>query len=238
MDTKILEDLGFKSSEIKVYLTLLKLGRVSGGQIIISSGLQSSVVYLTLNKLIDKGLVSFIKENKINYYTAANPKNILEIIDENKKKYLDLLPDLLALESPKIESDITTFRGIRGIKELLFQLLESEGKEHNTFGSPKESLMMGDHFWLNYHKRRNVKGIKAKLIFNESLKEWCKKNKHPNTEYKFTKKGFEPFNETIIRNDVVGIIFWIKNDPVGILIKNKFAARSYQDFFNNLWKEL
>ena len=130
---------------------------------------------------------------------------------------------------------MTAFRGVKGVKELLIELLEAGGQEHLTLGSSKESLMLGETFWINYHKKRVERGIKARLIFNDSLKEWCEENKYPKTEYRFTKEGFEPLTETIIRNDKTGIIIWTEM-PLGILINNKTAADSYKTFFEVLWK--
>ena len=61
MDTKILEDIGLTNAEIKVYLALLELGSSTAGHILEKSGLQNSVVHMTLHKLIDKGFITFIK---------------------------------------------------------------------------------------------------------------------------------------------------------------------------------
>ncbi|MCB9358408.1 BlaI/MecI/CopY family transcriptional regulator [Candidatus Woesearchaeota archaeon] len=236
METKILEDLGFSNAEIKVYMALLELGLATAGPIIEKSGLQSSVVHMTLNKLVGKGLVSSIKQGKRNHYQAANPQHISEYIDEKRRQYEQLLPELLLKQNlAKQRSEVTTFRGIKGIRELLHELLEAGGKEHHTFGSSKESLMMGDAFWLNYHKKRSSKGIKAKLLFNESLRRWCNTNLYPKAEYKFTKIGFEPLTETIIREDKIGIILWTEQ-PIGILIENKVAAESYDQFWRVMWE--
>ena len=129
---------------------------------------------------------------------------------------------------------VDSFIGINGIKDMLKDLLLSGGKEHHTFGSAKQSLMLGDDFWLNYHNERAKLGIKAKLIFNESLKDWVQKNKYPKAEYKFIKKTFEPLTETIIRNHKIGIIIWTKI-PIGILINNKIASKSYDQFWKIMW---
>lgn len=235
MDTQILEDLGFTNAEIKVYLSLLELGNSTAGPIIEKSGLQSSVVHMTLNNLVSKGFVSFVKEGRRNHYQATNPRNISTYIEEKKHQYEQLLPELLAKQQrAKQKSEVTSFRGIKGIRELLYELLEAGGKEHHTFGSAKESLMMGDIFWLNYHAKRAKKGIKAKLLFNESLNVWVGKNRYPKAEYKFTTSGFEPLTETIIRNDKIGIILWTEI-PLGVIIHNKIAAQSYDSFFYVLW---
>lgn len=236
MDTKVLEDLGFTPAEIKVYITLLGLGTSTAGPIVEKSNLQNSVVHLILNKLINKGFVSFVKEGKRNHYQAADPKYITNYIDEKKEQFQKLLPELLAKqESAKEKSEITTFKGIKGIKELLYELLEGKGKEHHTFGSAKESLMLGETFWLNYHQKRASKGVKAKLLFNQSLKQWTDTNKYPKAEYKFINNEFEPLTETIIRGDKIGIILWIES-PMGVLIQNQILANSYDKFWEMLWK--
>ena len=235
MDTKILEDIGLTNAEIKVYLALLELGSSTAGHILEKSGLQNSVVHMTLHKLIDKGFITFIKEGRVHHYQAANPKHIIEYINEKKERLEKILPELLIKQqNAKQKPEITTFRGIRGIRELLYELLGAGGIEHHTFGSSEKSLIMGDAFWMSYHQKRAEKGINAKLIFNKSLEKWCDINLYPKAAYKFTKQGFEPLTETIIRNDKIGIILWL-DKPIGTLIHNKAAADSYDQFFNMMW---
>lgn len=236
METKILEDIGLTNAEIKVYLALLGLGTSTAGPILQKSGLHNSVVHMTLNKLANRGLISFVREGKRNHYQAANPKHIIDYIEEKKERFAELLPQLLAKQSlAKEKPEVITFRDVRGIKELLYGLLEAGGKEHHTFGSARESLMMGDGWWVNYHKKRAAKGITARLMFNESLKFWKAEAKYPKSEVRYTKAGFEPLTETIIRNDKIGIIIWTEK-PIGILIHNRAAAESYDKFFEIMWK--
>ncbi|MDO8628762.1 MAG: helix-turn-helix domain-containing protein [Nanoarchaeota archaeon] len=236
MDTQILEDIGLTNAEIKTYLALLELGSSSAGPIIEKSGLQSSVVHMTLNKLLTKGFITFIKQGQRNYYQATDPKQISTYLEEKKQRFEQLLPELLLKQQTAHQhSDVISFKGIKGIKELLRELLEAGGKEHHTFGSTKESLMLGEGFWVNYHKQRSIKGIHAQLLFNESLRTWQAEKRYPKTDVRYTKTGFEPLTETIIRNDKIGIILWTEL-PLGILIHNALAAQSYDRFFELLWK--
>ncbi|MBI2548755.1 hypothetical protein HYW21_05385 [Candidatus Woesearchaeota archaeon] len=235
MDTQILEEIGLSNAEIKVYLALLELGTSRAGPILEKSGLQNSVVHMTLNKLIDRGFVTFVKEGKRNHYQATNPKHIVAYINEKKERFEQILPALLLKQQQsKKKPEVITFRGIKGMRELLYELLEAGGKEHHTFGSSIKSLMMGDAWWVNYHRKRAAKQIKARLIFNESLKQWCNIHKYPKATYKFTKIGFEPLTETIVRNDKIGIIIWTEK-PLGVLLHNKEAAESYDKFFTLIW---
>ena len=235
METKILEDIGLTNAEIKVYLALLELGTATAGPILEKSHLQNSVVHMTLNKLIEKGFVTFVKEGKKKQYQASDPKQIVNYINEKKERFEELLPELLLKQQmAKEKPEIITFRGIKGIRQLLLELLEAKGKEHHTFGSTVKSLMLGEAWWVAYHKKRAANGIYAKLLFNKSLETWKAERKYPKAEIRYTKAGFEPLTETIIRNDKIGIIIWTEK-PLGTLIHQKEAARSYDQFFEMMW---
>lgn len=240
MEMQILQDLGFTNAEIKIYLSLLELGSATAGPIIEKSKLQSSVVHASLNKLITKGFVSFVKENNKNHYQATNPEHMLEYIEDKKKKFKEILPTLIKKQnSSKQQPETTMFKGVSGIKELLYELLNAGGTEHQTIGSPGISnAIMSEDWWISYHVKRAARGIKAQLIFNTSLKEYKSSAQYPNSKTKYTDFGpDEPLTETIIRNDKVGIIIWTAI-PVGILMNNKAAASSYRKYFKYLWKSI
>ena len=86
MNTKILEKAGLTNNEIKVYLALLSLGSVSAGEIIKKSELHRAAVYDTLERLMDKGLVSYVIKANRKYFEAAMAKNLVEIIEKKRKK--------------------------------------------------------------------------------------------------------------------------------------------------------
>lgn len=240
MDTEILEDIGLTNAEIKVYLALLELDTSTAGPIIDKSGLPSSVVYMALHKLLGKGLISFIKEGQIKHYQASNPDHLIEFIDEKKERFMEILPALKVKQAAgKTKREASFFSGTRGVKELLYELLEAGGTEHHTIGSPGISnVILPEAWWIGYHVKRASKGIKAKLIFNESLRDFTSTANYPNAETRYTDFGpDEPLTETIIRHDKVGIIIWTKV-PTGILIHDAEAAKSYEKYFQFLWKGL
>jgi len=238
MDAGIFEDIGLTSAEGKVYLALLELGSATAGPIMERSGLQSSVVHLTLNRLIDKGFVSYVKEGQRHRYQSANPRHIIAFLNEKKDRFEGILPQLLAKQSGGLSKpEVTVYRGKRGVQELLYELLEAGGTEHHTLGSPKESLMLPESWWVSYHKDRAKKGIAAKLLFNESLRSWGAESRYPKSEVRYTLKEFEPLTETIIRNDTVGIIMWTEK-PIGILIREKTLAFGYDQFFKMAWESV
>ena len=60
INKKILKQIGLTENEIQVYLTLLKIGSSGVSTIAEHSGLYRPYVYDTLERLQEKGLVSFI----------------------------------------------------------------------------------------------------------------------------------------------------------------------------------
>lgn len=237
MDTEILEDIGLTNAEIKVYLALLELNTSTAGPIIDKSGLQSSVVYMALHKLLGKGLISFIKEGQIKHYQASNPDHIVQYMDDKKERFLEILPELkLKQDAGRSKREASFFSGARGVKELLYELLEAGGTEHHTIGSPGVSnVILPEAWWISYHIKRASKGIKAKLLFNKSLESYYSSANYPNSETHYTDFGpEEPLTETIIRNDKVGIIVWTKV-PIGIILHDVEAAKSYERYFQFLW---
>src|SRR3989344_1812727 len=171
MDISILEDIGLTGSEIKVFLTLLELGSSTAGNVVGKSGLQNAVVHRAFHSLIEKGLITYVFEGKIKQYQSIEPKLLLNFIDEKKQKLEKLLPELEAkrkLQKEKPKARI--FQGIRGVKELLNLMLDSNSKEYLAYGGPQKAHeLLEDFFWESFHRKRISKKIKAKLIFHPSL---------------------------------------------------------------------
>ena len=65
-----LKDFGLTEKEIKLYLKLLELGSAASGELIRELGFYSKTIYELLDKLIDKGLVSFVIKSNIRYYAS------------------------------------------------------------------------------------------------------------------------------------------------------------------------
>ena len=65
----------------------------------------------------------------------------------------------------------------------------------------------GSAWWVMYHKKRALRGITAKLLFNESPQRLVVKEQVSESRIQvYEGRGSEPLTETIIRNDKIGII--------------------------------
>jgi len=73
MIQEALQELGLNRRESICYTALLELGSSKTGAIVKKTGIPSSKIYEILDKLINRGLVSYIKIGKIKHYQASDP---------------------------------------------------------------------------------------------------------------------------------------------------------------------
>ena len=239
MDVSILEDLGLTQSEIKVYLTLLELGSTTAGAILDKSGLQNSVVHRALNSLIEKGIISFILEGRRRVYQAPDPGSFNEFIEDKKRRFQEILPELRQKQIQTKNEEATLYKGKRGIKEIYIRLLNSGGEEYLTFGGGKRVCyeIMGEAWWKNIHTRRISKKIPSRQVFDETIRKFGDElNKRPISQVRFLSQKFEQLTETVIIGEYVAISIFTDN-PYGLLIRDKAAADGYRKYFELLWKK-
>jgi HTH-type transcriptional regulator, sugar sensing transcriptional regulator len=76
MDLKhkeIIKALGLSDNESEVYLILLNMNEALASEIATKSRISRPHIYDTLEKLIDKGLASYVIKNNRRHYKPANP---------------------------------------------------------------------------------------------------------------------------------------------------------------------
>ena len=106
----LLQQIGLTSGESEVYLALLEIGSTSTGKIIRQSKVHASKVYPILDRLIDKGLVSFIKQGKKKIY-ASNKKprrktHSETAVPRNCRSYPGAGSRLLSTDDPRNTEDV------------------------------------------------------------------------------------------------------------------------------------
>ena len=243
MDIAELIKLGFNKNEAIVYDSLAKFGKADAGRIIADTKFHKNIVYDNLEKLIEKGIVTFVIEDKVKVFQIANSQMLIELfneqakeVEEKKKIALKLSKDIdKKIKEIPFKQEATIYRGVKGIKSFYYSGVENN-QDTLAFGAPQESIdIMGEVFWRNLQVRRLEKKIHAKLIFNPSIRAYGETIKNKITEVRYFERDFEPMSETHIQGDEVGIIVWTK-EPILFLIKDKLVAESYRKFFEKMWK--
>jgi sugar-specific transcriptional regulator TrmB len=239
MDTKVLEKIGLTKNEIAVYLALLELGTTTTGAITHKSGLHSSRVYESLNKLIQKGLVSFVLKAKRKYFTAADPDVILDLLEREKRDVESILPQLRLMRRMKpSEEKSTVYEGYKGVRSVYDNIVRTLGKgdEILVFGARgQDESFMAETYFKEYTQRRVAKGIKMRIIFNADAKETGRfYSKIENTLVRYMPPDMKTPAAVDIYGNNVGILV-LKPKPIVFLITSKEVADSYRAFFEMLW---
>lgn len=230
MDKEILKEIGLQEGEVTVYLSLLKLKEATATQITQYSGLHRSHVYDLIEKLKERGLVSFVIKNNVKYFRASHPSKILDYIKEKEEKINTIIPELINLSQEK-ERDIKVeiYKGKEGIKTILSDILK-ENKDYLLFGHLKFEEL------LPIYVKQFVKLTdKQKITERAMLEQGIKIIPTKRHEYKYIPKEYLFPNAVIVYCDKVAIFIW--QDPYYVLlIENKDVALSYKTHFNLLWK--
>jgi sugar-specific transcriptional regulator TrmB len=246
MENQILNQLGLNDSDIKVYFALLELEESSVGPIIDKAKVPDSKIYIILEKLIEKGLASFVVKNNVKRFKASDPKNLLSLlkekeqaIDEQKRELENtIIPEIERKRKLKEENqEAIVYEGFEGLKSAFNLIINTlnKGEEYQVF-------MLGESladkrlitFFQNYHKKRIDKNIKIRAISEFQFKDNILKNhKYKNMNIKFTSQKL-PIGTFIFKNHFMTVVYGEK--PTAFIIKSKRNYEYYKDFFEYLWK--
>jgi HTH-type transcriptional regulator, sugar sensing transcriptional regulator len=243
MDLELLRNIGLTDSEIKVYLALLELGSTTKSPIVHKSKVASSKIYELLEKLIQKGLVSYVIKSKIKYFEAAPPKRLLDYIKEKEitlkeqeKQLEQLIPSLeLKRSLAGVGSETQVFKGMKGAKTSFDDILNTlkKGDEYYVLGI-SEFTPHFERFVVHFHNKRAKLGIKCKIIVNELAKKTGKLLKPiKHTKIKYLKKElFTPVVFIIYKDKT---LISIGLDEIFIQVKSKNLAKGLKAYADYMW---
>jgi HTH-type transcriptional regulator, sugar sensing transcriptional regulator len=248
MDTALLKEIGLTDGEIKVYLALFTLGSTSTGPLVKEAKIHSSKVYPILDRLIEKGLVSFIKEGKKTIYTANPPNTILSFLDKKqtrikaqKEEAKDLIKELeLQKTIEKAKTEATIFKGTKGVMTayaLASKDLKKGDVAYAMFLPPIKNKPLLN-FLVNITNGLSKKGVVHYMLFNESCPEeiTVKKMKNMNIRVGAPKEYQSPAEVCVYGNNTI-ISTTGGEEHITFLIQNKEIADSFKNQFSTFWNQ-
>ncbi|MEM7817723.1 MAG: helix-turn-helix domain-containing protein [Candidatus Aenigmatarchaeota archaeon] len=230
-----LEAAGLTRAEARIYLFLLQHGASPQAAITKGAQLHRRTVYDVLARLAEKGVVSTITKNNRQFYEAARPERLMEMLREKEDALGNAMPKLAAMAGAQAsKEEIKVFSGKAGLKTL-FEDQIAEGKQVLIIGASPRAHKMLDYFFRAFDRKRTEKGIKVKLIFDVSAKG--KFRRIPLSEIRYIPEELGGVATTNIYGDKVAIVLWNELTPYGILIQSKPAADSYRKLFEIVWEK-
>lgn len=243
---KILEELGLTRNEIKVYLTLVNQGTLNVGKLTSKCGVHRRSVYDALDRLIEKGIVGYIKVNNVKEYSASNPRELLNILKRKEENVLEIIPRLEQIYNlTKAKKETVFFKGKEGIKHIFEDQLKV-AENIQVIGGSNKVFDLLKYYLPHYERERVNKKIKIKLIFDTKEHTRNQKNmisgqfelnsnrvKIPLSTIKYVEYSLGPSAINIYGNKVA-IIVWSES-PYAILIDDGDVANSYRQHFELIW---
>lgn len=245
VDKKILEQIGLSKNEIKVYFALLELDQSSATPIVKKSGIPNSKIYPILEKLIKKGLVSYVVKNNVRYFQASDPKNLIDLlskrekeINSQKKEIGKLIPEIeLKRKLAKDKQEATVYEGFEGVRVAVDNILNimKRNEEYYVFALGEElKTEKLRRFFKRYHALRVKKSVKVKLIANPNVRRsFSKYYKYKGTKLRFTKLNLP--TGIFVFNGYVMTVVW-GEEPTAFVIKSKKNYEKYKEFFEEMWR--
>ena len=225
--------VGLTGTEAKIYLMLIDITKAQAGVLARKTGIHRRSVYDALDRLIEKGLVSYIVENGNRFYIAEDPKRIQELIDAKKEEIYSILPQMTAkfLEH-KDKQETLFYRGKDGLKSVFEDQLR-KGEDVYVIGGHSSTRDIMKFYWPHYQSKRVANKQKLHLLFA------CDKKVDLKSKYavaRYLPAKYKSIVSTNIYADRVAIIIWLEHDPVAIVIKQPDVAKAYKGYFDQLWE--
>ncbi|PIN79974.1 hypothetical protein COV11_04860 [Candidatus Woesearchaeota archaeon CG10_big_fil_rev_8_21_14_0_10_30_7] len=239
MRKQILLKIGLSSNEADLYLALLEMDASLVSKIVEKTKLNRTNIYDLLEKLINKGLVSYVIKNNRKYFHAAKPERILRYLEEKEEKLKEektavqkILPELKKIRPSFKEELVEVYEGKEGFKTILEDIIRTKQITF-TYGSQGNFSKILDFYFTHYLKRLEKNKIKMKVIFNSIGSEKFIGWKFVDARY--IPNAYKTPTETTVYGNKVAI-FLFTEQPRVILVTSKTVSESYKKQFELLWK--
>lgn len=233
-----LMEYGLDEKEIKIYLVLLKHGKISAHDLSRHTGILRQTTYDSLSKLQQRGLVSQIIENKKTYFFIESPDSLIKSLKQKEKNIQDVLPELNSIIN--ISNKDTTarqYKGLNGLRLIYEDFLESKTVLKTIHPDIPEKIMQ-EYFIANFTVKRIEKKIPILLLKEKIVTEFQKNINSDKAKFREVRLSGELKNIkthiTMYDNKIAFINY--DSEPVGVIIEDKFMKESQENLFDIIWK--
>ncbi len=237
---QLLNELGFRKNEVIIYTAILKLGTANITDIARTAKINRTAIYPYIDNLLKQDLLRKTFKGKRIYYLAENPKKIITIINQRKKRAEILLPELTNLYlSSSTKPTIKFYEGKDGIRSIYREMTKTPKRLWSIFSADRYYEVFkekdGEEFLDNILKnggelRDLVKNTKIgkEYVENDIAKKIGKSKLLP--------KNFIFEVDLMVSGNKISMISLA--NLIGIVIKNKEMADLQKNFLKFIWKKI
>ncbi|MBI5392975.1 hypothetical protein HZA96_03835 [Candidatus Woesearchaeota archaeon] len=225
---QVLQSFGLTEAEVKLYLMLLNLGEATASELSIKTNTNRTFTYDRIKKLLDTGLISFVIKDNKKYFKAAEPSQLVAILNEKLEQVKTVLPELEKLKQPREQkSEVKIFSSKNGIRSALNLILNKKQQVY-IHGSLKNFEKVMEEYYTIWNVRRVKENIKTKILSNEDISLELAEIDLLTAEERSSITTFTFGNNVIIA-------LW-STLPIAIHIESQEIAKDTLNFFNAVWQ--
>jgi sugar-specific transcriptional regulator TrmB len=241
MNYKDLQNAGLNETEAKIYLAVLELGETVISRIAKKSGIKRTTVYLSLDNLKERGIISQIKKRGRQYYFAEDPRHLIDIMEEKKDKIAKLMPEILSIANLIDKKPVIRyFEGKEAFKEIYNDTLRYSNQELLIWFTTDESWLNDEYYSKNYIPKRLAKKIYVKGVVADSAKnmKFFQTNIKDLRTVKLAPSNLYDSKIEIIlyEKNKIGIVSFHEN--LGIIIESPDIHKALKSIFEVMWSKL
>jgi len=237
MEKEVLKDMGLSEREAQVYLALLKEKSCTASKLAKIARVNRTTAYLELENLMNKGVVSYVIKDSKRYYQPSPPERFIEILEEKKKRFENILPKLKGLHQTSSPFSTEVFEGKEGIKTF-YQDIYNNAKEFLVFGATGKATEVLKYSYPHFLEKFIKKNIKERALANSQARKIMESHPKTHIKVKYLPEKYKAEVTTIIYNGKVGIQSLHEDNIYVIVISDKLLAESYKNYFEFMWGQL
>ncbi|MEI7719055.1 MAG: helix-turn-helix domain-containing protein [archaeon] len=242
MSLEVLRKIGLSDGEIKVYQAVLDIGNAPLNKIHERTGIERRNIYDILNKLIEKGLVAYIDENKKRTFQITSPNKLVSYVEDKKKELdnskkliEDELPNILSkFNSKKSEIQAEVFRGIEGIKAVFEDSLNYP--ETYWIGGGRYLPKKYPDWFFSWTARRAKKKVKWIYLMRHELRPEYKPFPYETVKFLPAEFSGTPTVTAVYGDKVVQLM--LGEELFAFVIESKDLAENYKKYHKYLWDKV
>lgn len=244
MNLDILKKMGLSEGEVKVYSALLETGATSMNSIHEKVGIDRRNIYDILNKLIERGLVSYIETDGKRTFKISNPDKLLSYIEEKKSgldevknevaKIIPVMQDIFKSEKQELFAEI--FQGAEGLKAVWDSILEFD--KSYWLGSGYYVPDRFPAYWREWNKRRRKQNHQGIHLFRYEKRGDAKARPEAYSKAKILPPEFSgnPTVTVVYGNKVAQML--LGEEIRVFVITSKELAENYKKYHKYLWDKV
>jgi sugar-specific transcriptional regulator TrmB len=237
-----LKSIGLSDKESLIYVSAIQMDTFTLAEISKLSLIKRTSCYSVVDSLIQKGIISRVPGEKTIRYIAVDPISLLERKQEEMQRFEVTMKHMSMVKRSTQKSGlprVEIFKGVHGIEQIHFRILESVNKELCSIIPPKfVSENITTSFRNSWVPKREKAGIKVRSLRPVELDlngEIIKPVKQKNREVRFWPENLFINSMVFIWDNNVGFISTKKEGMSFIIISREFAS-VLQQCFNFIWK--